>query len=243
MKTVSGLLRELTGLTSEEAARFLKVWLDTVKSWNSGRNATPDGVLRQMRDLWEYISAIAEGAVEQLESELSRHVVPPSEIKYGLPASAAEAQAVLGLPAVGAAERVAALVCVEFDLNVKLVRRGSTPGTRKAIYSRMQNDTSEAKYLAIAEQLGLSTMEQPGGGFIAYVPAYLVHPIPSPQPRVKSWVDQHQPSTIQWPPQNGVVCYMVPVELLDPPSRATPEQSASPTAPQSQDGPDRRPGA
>jgi hypothetical protein len=48
------------GLSQSEAAAYLKVRLDTVKSWGAGRNRAPDGV-------WEQLHALADRQDEMAE--------------------------------------------------------------------------------------------------------------------------------------------------------------------------------
>jgi hypothetical protein len=50
MTFFASLIRRL-GLSQSEATHYLGVRLDTVKSWSSGRNGVPDGVLSQLHAL------------------------------------------------------------------------------------------------------------------------------------------------------------------------------------------------
>lgn len=58
--TFSAAIR-LCGLSHSEAAGFLGVRLDTVKSWSAGRNRVPIGVWQMLADLWRRIEEAADG--------------------------------------------------------------------------------------------------------------------------------------------------------------------------------------
>ena len=59
--TFSAAIR-LCGLSQSEAAEFLGVRLDTVKSWSAGRNRVPHGVWQMLADLWRRIEDAADAA-------------------------------------------------------------------------------------------------------------------------------------------------------------------------------------
>lgn len=52
------------GLSQREAAEFLDVSIDTVKSWCSGRSNPPAGVWMMLASLFEQIQNAADGAAD-----------------------------------------------------------------------------------------------------------------------------------------------------------------------------------
>ena len=117
MTTLFRLLSQVCGLSHREAADFLSVRLDTVKSWSSGRNPTPPGVLNELAALAERIDAAADEGVAYQNFITSYSVTPavikeldgvPEAIELELAADDAEAQS-LGWPCVGAHRAVLAL--------------------------------------------------------------------------------------------------------------------------------------
>ncbi len=62
--TLFALLRDRCGLSHREAAEFLGVRLDTVKSWSSGRNPCPPGVIEALRSLYRSMDRAASEAVK-----------------------------------------------------------------------------------------------------------------------------------------------------------------------------------
>lgn len=54
----------ICGLSQSEAADFLDVSLDTVKSWCSGRANPPRGVWQMLASLFEQMQDAADGAAE-----------------------------------------------------------------------------------------------------------------------------------------------------------------------------------
>lgn len=227
MKTAFALIREVVGLTSPEAALYLGVSLDTVKSWNSGRNTVPLGVMEQMKDLWEKLLAMAENTIEAIDGMLEQYNSPPTYLEYGIPESDAEAQEVTGLPTVSTVERLAGIIAAETEIDIKIVQRGSTIGSQQAIYARILGESSVTEkertiteVLALAKRLGYHTHKQFDDNWIVYVPAFAVRSNPPEQPRIKAWADttDPHPQTIIWPLNGGVVTYIAPLELLDDPS-------------------------
>ena len=103
--TTFRLLSQVCGLSHREVADFLSVRLDTVKSWSSGRNPAPPGVLNELAALAEQIDAAADEAVAEIFKELDG---VPESIELELAADDAEAQS-LGWPCVGAHRAVLAL--------------------------------------------------------------------------------------------------------------------------------------
>jgi hypothetical protein len=120
-------LCQLCNLSHREAAEFLKVRPDTVKSWSSGRNPTPDGVLKKLHGLYERIE---ESAVQSLAiiDELANVDGHPDSVELGLASDDYEARS-LGWPCVGAQAAVLARVVARSPLPVKIVPRGSTTAT------------------------------------------------------------------------------------------------------------------
>jgi len=54
----------ICGLSQSEAADFLQVSIDTVKSWCSGRSNPPLGVWQQLSSLFEQIQNAADNAAD-----------------------------------------------------------------------------------------------------------------------------------------------------------------------------------
>ena len=67
MKTTFAAAIQLCGLSQQEAADFLGVRLDTVKSWSSGRNPPPAGVWAMLAQLWVQIESLAEKASDTMD--------------------------------------------------------------------------------------------------------------------------------------------------------------------------------
>src|SRR6202040_2016071 len=70
--TPFAVLAERCGLSQREAAEFLKVRLDTVKSWSAGRNAAKPAVLAELRALYGDIQAAAENLSQENERLLKQ---------------------------------------------------------------------------------------------------------------------------------------------------------------------------
>lgn len=126
MITPLALLLDRCGLSHREAASFCSVRVDTVKSWSSGRNPTPPGVIAELRKLYAHQLLSAQEALTMIAA------APPSaEIELGLSADDHEAQA-LGWPCVGAQAAMLGMVVARAGRPVRIVPRGSTPGTAAA---------------------------------------------------------------------------------------------------------------
>lgn len=67
------LLIDRCGLSLREAAEFLCVRPDTVKSWSSGRNPAPAAVLGELRALYAMIERAAGELIEQAETLVKKH--------------------------------------------------------------------------------------------------------------------------------------------------------------------------
>lgn len=61
MSTPFLLLLKRCGLSQHEAADYLNVRLDTVKSWSTGRNTAKPEILAELRKLYRLICKKAEG--------------------------------------------------------------------------------------------------------------------------------------------------------------------------------------
>lgn len=54
----------ICGLSHAEAADFLGVRIDTIKSWSSGRRTVPTGAWQMLAELYEQIQDAADGAAD-----------------------------------------------------------------------------------------------------------------------------------------------------------------------------------
>lgn len=127
MTTAFGILVALAGLSHREAAEFLGVRLDTVKSWSSGRNKCPAGAIRELRTLilrQQHAAAEVLAQIERLASAQGASDV----IELGEPIDDAEAQS-LGWPCVGAWRAMTARVVAGADRQIVVVPRDPTPAT------------------------------------------------------------------------------------------------------------------
>lgn len=132
MTTPFALLLQISGLSQREAADFLCVRLDTVKSWSAGRNPCPDGAIADMRALIAKQARGAEEMLAQIKKMAGDHGAP-DVIELGEPLEDLDAQD-LGWPNVGAWRGMAARVIAgaPSGLVFNIVRRGSTPATAAA---------------------------------------------------------------------------------------------------------------
>ena len=121
MTLIATILRGC-GLSQREAADFLGVRLDTLKSWSAGRNPTPQGALDQLHELATRQEQVASEAVEIWQEQGE-----PSQIEIGIASDDHEAQS-LGWPCVGAHAAVARRVweILPQGVAVRIVPRGST---------------------------------------------------------------------------------------------------------------------
>lgn len=130
MTTAFTLLSQRCGLSLREAANFLGVRIDTVKSWSSGRNPAPAGVIDELRRLYGRIEGAAEAAIQQIE-DVATDAGQPETVEMGISADDHEAQS-LGWPCVGAHAAVIGLVAAWADVPIVIVPRGSTVATAGA---------------------------------------------------------------------------------------------------------------
>lgn len=130
--TPAALLIQLAGLSHREAADFLRVRPDTVKSWHRavGANGTSNGILDELRALIAQQERTAAQAIAQM-ADIAREHGKDAEGVLGYPADDYEAQA-LGWPCVGAWRAMAARVIAAAPVKIVLVPRGSTPETAAA---------------------------------------------------------------------------------------------------------------
>lgn len=127
MTTLYALLIDRCGLSQREAAELHGVRIDTVKSWSSGRNRAPKGVIDELRDLYAKIDRSAKEALERI------HRLRPDIIEIGYCADDAEAQT-LGWPCCGAHDAMIGIIAAKCGKDIILVSRGSTtdPATATA---------------------------------------------------------------------------------------------------------------
>lgn len=132
MTTPFSLLLHISGLSHREAADFLAVRLDTVKSWSSGRNRCPDGAIGDMLALVAKQERAAGEALAQINQMIATNGVPDT-IELGEPVDDEDAQNI-GWPCVGAWRGMAARVIAGAPAGgaFVIVPRGSTPATAAA---------------------------------------------------------------------------------------------------------------
>lgn len=70
MRTTFSAAIAICGLSQQEAADYLDVRLDTVKSWSAGRNPPPEGAWQMLSDLYRRIEDAADYASAQIEPGL-----------------------------------------------------------------------------------------------------------------------------------------------------------------------------
>jgi hypothetical protein len=115
------------GLSHREAADFVRVRLDTVKNWSSGRDVTPKGVIAALIQLNQRIQRAADQAVSVVMEQR------PPIVELGYPADDEEALS-LGWPSVGVMRVLLGRIIsgIPDGIPVRLVPRGSTPATAAA---------------------------------------------------------------------------------------------------------------
>lgn len=130
MTTTFSLLVNRCGLSTREAAEFLDARVDTVKSWSSGRNKCPAGVIDQLRDLYASIEAAADNHIAAVKHLIETNGAP-EEIEISIAADDDEART-LGFPCAGVHGAVIGIVTASIDVPVVVVPRGSTVATAGA---------------------------------------------------------------------------------------------------------------
>ncbi len=75
MTLFSAALR-LLGLSQAEAAEYLDVRPDTVKSWSAGRNRVPEGIWEELRALWRLQSRAAGEALALIDEHDPDEIAP-----------------------------------------------------------------------------------------------------------------------------------------------------------------------
>lgn len=94
--TLFSAILKLSGLSIREAADFLSVRPDTVKSWSSGKRTAPEGAYEQIHEL---LAKQEEAAGEAIS--LWKEKGEPEAIEMAVAGDNAEAQSI-GWPSVGA---------------------------------------------------------------------------------------------------------------------------------------------
>ena len=136
MTTLFDLLVQTCGLSQREAADFLRVRLDTVKSWASGRRQAPHEALAELATLANRIDTAATEGLAQIEKMAAQHGAL-SEIDLGIASDDAEAQSI-GWPCVGAQCASLGLVVArgtKRGYRFRISPRGSTVATASAAES------------------------------------------------------------------------------------------------------------
>lgn len=124
-----GLLLELSGLSTVEAAALLKSSHVDVVGWTRGDHTAPDDVREKIRNL---ISNQALEAREALDIILQHR---PELVELGYPLNDNEARSI-GWPCLTAWKAMAARFVAECPAAVILVPRSSTPATTAAAFAR-----------------------------------------------------------------------------------------------------------
>lgn len=121
------------GLSQSEAAAFLGVRLDTVKSWCQGRRTPPAGAWAQLHEL----AGVQDRAARELVQAARDAVTTGAVIELSVANDDAEAQA-LGWPCVAAqlATFRRAWEMLPTGAQIEIVPRGSTPASKAAIGAR-----------------------------------------------------------------------------------------------------------
>jgi hypothetical protein len=126
MITVFAALLDRCGLSHREAALFLSVRPDTIKSWSSGRNPAPSGVIAELRKLYATIEKAADAALDQIATLGKAHGLP-EVIELAIASDDYEAQQPpLGWPCVGAQAAMLGIVAARLDHPIRIVPRGAT---------------------------------------------------------------------------------------------------------------------
>lgn len=128
--TTFSALTTACGLSLREASEVVKVRLDTVKSWSSGRNNCPVSVLAELSDLRDRIEEAADAAISDILDAVPR----PESVEIGLASDDAEARSI-GWPCVGVHRMLLGCVAsglIVAQIAVRIVPRGSAMLTAAA---------------------------------------------------------------------------------------------------------------
>ena len=109
LPTAFGLLAALCGLSQRAAAAALGVRPDTVKSWSSGRNRAPAGVLAELARLALQIEDAARQGLEEAGRQVADPEAEPGAVALHLVRTDAEARQ-RGFPSAGAQHAATARV-------------------------------------------------------------------------------------------------------------------------------------
>jgi hypothetical protein len=130
--TPFAVLAERCGLSQREAAEFLKVRIDTVKSWCAGRNVAKPAVLAELRGLYASIRAAADRLAqdnERLLEQQRERGVGQRGIVFGLAETDDVARA-FGFPSQGPYVAAIGLALLRLPDDVAIVMQPqSYPGT------------------------------------------------------------------------------------------------------------------
>ncbi len=129
--TPFAMLLSLSGLSKQEAADFLGVRLDTIKSWVSDRRTVPDKVIDQMRGL----IALQKRQAQRLLELIAEKSHAGDEIELSLARDDAEAKAPpLGWPARSAqAMSIAHVIAALPGRKIIIVDRDQTAASSAAV--------------------------------------------------------------------------------------------------------------
>lgn len=122
-------LATLCGLSHREAADFLGVKIDRVKSWSAGRNGTPVGIIDELRLLHARQRRAAAHNLAVIRK------TKPELIQFGIASDDHEAR-IAGWPCVGAQRAMYALVIARMSVPTRIVPAGSTVATAAAADQR-----------------------------------------------------------------------------------------------------------
>ena len=123
--TAFAMIAQRCGLSLREAADFLDVRLDTVKSWSSGRNPAAAGAIAELRALYAQIERAAGEGLAQIAK------MKPETAELGLAKSDAEAKR-LGFPCIGAHGAALGIIAAKAGIPVSIVPRGSSVASAAA---------------------------------------------------------------------------------------------------------------
>lgn len=126
------LLIDACGLSQREAAEFLSVRLDTVKSWYRVHStAARPGIIHELQALHVKQRRAAANFIK-LMRQLAREGTISGTIEVGIASDDAEARS-LGWPCVGAQRMSIALAAARLSgVRIVIVPRGTTPATAAA---------------------------------------------------------------------------------------------------------------